>query len=272
MALARPALRVPAPGATPTPAARTGDSVLERAAVQRARLEIAAMPASLVVQLVLWPETIAAWARTERVPSSVVYNALHRVKPYHRVRDRLAERLDVSRPALDALIDRLRPLPASLRPPAPPDLAGGAAHPAVRLQSDGWPLSRDGKSPLERKAVYRVELDTAALPASLIVQLAIWPDTLAAWARRQFTSPALVYALLANSQSAERVQTALAKRLGVPDGELRLLIASERQEPHAHLPLALPAASTPQRPTKPERPRSRPRPSGGQLALHLDPQ
>jgi hypothetical protein len=38
---------------------------------------------------------------------------------------------------------------------------------------------RDGKNALELKAVARVEQDLAALPASILVKLFLFPDTIA---------------------------------------------------------------------------------------------
>ncbi|HXE56942.1 MAG TPA: hypothetical protein VNK43_02990 [Gemmatimonadales bacterium] len=197
------------------------------------------MPASLVVQLVLWPETLADWARAESLTPALVYNALARFKPYHRVRDRLAQRLDVPKRVLDHLIDARRPLPTARRPPVPPDARGRGWHrwegsPGSRLgDASSLPAVRDGSSPLERKALYRLELDIAALPASMVVQLALWPDTLVDWARVEALSAPLVYAVLAGSDRNDAVITRLARRLSVPPSVLRRLIEAERPEPSA---------------------------------------
>jgi hypothetical protein len=99
---------------------RDGSSVLERKAVYRVQLEIAAMPASLVVQVLLWPEKLTDWAREEGVTPALVYNMLGGFKPYHDLRHRLAERLGVSKGALDHLIDGRRPQPTGRRLPDPP--------------------------------------------------------------------------------------------------------------------------------------------------------
>lgn len=99
---------------------RDGSSVLERKAVYRVQLEIAAMPASLVVQVLLWPEKLTDWAREEGVTPALVYNMLGGFKPYHDLRHRLAERLGVAKGALDHLIDGRRPQPTARRLPDPP--------------------------------------------------------------------------------------------------------------------------------------------------------
>lgn len=99
---------------------RNGSNPIERKALYRAQLDIAAMPASLVVQIALWPDKIADWCKEESIHPPVAYNCLAGVKPYHDVRDRLANRLGVSRAWLDQLIDAPRPQPSAKRPPDPP--------------------------------------------------------------------------------------------------------------------------------------------------------
>src|SRR5215208_7712571 len=108
---------------------RSGRNAIERKAVLRVQQEIAAMPASLVVQLAIWPDHMAAWARGEGTSESVVYNMLARRKPYARVRQRLAQRLGVPMGVLAHLIEARRPLPAAKRLPelAGAGGAGGAA-------------------------------------------------------------------------------------------------------------------------------------------------
>jgi hypothetical protein len=86
------------------------------------------------------------------------------------------------------------------------------------------PQRRDGNNPLERKVIYRVALDIATLPASLVVQLILHPSTLAAWCRMQAFPPSVVYALLAGTQRAARVEEALAHALRVEPSALRALI------------------------------------------------
>lgn len=108
---------------------RDGSSVPERKAVYRVQTEIAAMSASMVVQLLLWPDQISDWAKEVNVRPSVVYNMLagpHSAspqwpyKPYHRVRELLAKRLGITKEQLDYLIDAPRPQPRSRTPQDPP--------------------------------------------------------------------------------------------------------------------------------------------------------
>jgi hypothetical protein len=219
---------------------RTGRGPIERQALARTRLEIASMPASDVVQLALWPDNIAGWARTAGVSGSVVYNMLARVKPYRRVRELLAHRLDVPAFVLDHLVDAARPLPLALRPPDP----DRPARPPVPLPATGdaesltltLPGVRDGSNPLERRAVYRVEREIAALPASLVVQLALYPETLAQWARRQELPAPVLYATLAAAQPNLRIRYALSRRLGVSQRDVDALIDARRAEPRANVP------------------------------------
>jgi hypothetical protein len=91
------------------------------------------MPASLVVQVLLWPEKLTNWAREEGVTPALVYNMLGGFKPYHDLRHRLAERLGVSKGALDHLIDGRRPQPTGRRLPDPPDDVPLEASAAARL-------------------------------------------------------------------------------------------------------------------------------------------
>ena len=217
----------PSPPSTLPP--RSGRSPLELAATLRVRDDVAAFPASLVVSLLLWPETIAEWARAQRVTPPLVHNALAGRKPFVRIRQALAERLDVPTAVLNALIETRCPVPRAVRPPVPPVAVETGA--AARDQGWTWrpgvgerPQRRDGSNPLERKVVYRVALDIATLPASLVVQLILHPTTLAAWCRVQAFPPSIVYALLAGTQRAARVEAALARALRVDPNALRALI------------------------------------------------
>jgi hypothetical protein len=99
---------------------RDGLSALERKALYRVHTELPAMPASLVVQILLWPEKITDWARDEGVTPALVYNMLGGFKPYHGLRERLAQRLGVTKPAVDHLIDARRQQPSTRRIPEPP--------------------------------------------------------------------------------------------------------------------------------------------------------
>jgi hypothetical protein len=132
---------------------RTGRSAVERLAVLAVARDVAAMPASLVVQLALWPDDLAHWARAERVSESLVYNTLAARKPYARVRQLLARRLDVPVGVVGQLIDARRPLPAVQREPGHPLVAPDAA---VDWSTPPFPAQRDGGNPVERRAVRAV--------------------------------------------------------------------------------------------------------------------
>ena len=99
---------------------RDGLSALERKALYRVHTELPAMPASLVVQILLWPEKITDWARDEGVTPALVYNMLGGFKPYHGLRERLAQRLGVTKSAVDHLIDARRQQPSTRKIPEPP--------------------------------------------------------------------------------------------------------------------------------------------------------
>lgn len=149
-----PAGREPAPP-IPAPASRvrTGLSALERKATYRVHTEIAAMPASLVVQILLWPERITDWARDENVTPALVYNMLGGFKPYHGLRERLAQRLGVTKSAVDHLIDARAQQPSSRRIPEPPDdFAPAAWRPKPPPMADGPAERVEGKGSAELHA------------------------------------------------------------------------------------------------------------------------
>lgn len=127
---------------------RDGLSALERKALYRVHTELPAMPASLVVQILLWPEKITDWARDENVTPALVYNMLGGFKPYHGLRQRLAERLGVTKGAVDHLIDARRQQPSSRVIPEPPpdyspdDVALRPAASAPRDAASSSPTAR----------------------------------------------------------------------------------------------------------------------------------
>ena len=261
------------------PRQRSGNNPIERKAVLRVQRDVAAMPASLVVQLALWPDDIAHWARAERMSESLVYNALARRKPYRRVRERLAARLEVSTAVLAHLIDAARPLPTARRAPESADGPGAEDTSPIDWTTPPYPMRRDGTNPIERRAVRVVGLDVASMPASAVVGLALWPQTLAAWSREHRLKPSVVSATLAGSPS-DRVRTLLARRLDASPRELDDLIATPRRESRSAIPPApadSPSADAPSeressarlepRPeAPPEEPREPP-PRGGQMHL-----
>jgi hypothetical protein len=134
------------PGGVPLPPPpsrdRDGLSALERKALYRVHTELPAMPASLVVQILLWPEKMTDWARDENVTPALVYNMLGGFKPYHGLRERLAQRLGVTKSAVDHLIDARRQQPSTRRIPEPPaDFVADDVALAPRTQSKEPPVS-----------------------------------------------------------------------------------------------------------------------------------
>ena len=263
---------------TPLPRERDGTSPLERLAVERMRLDVGSMPASDVVQLVLWPDTVAAWARDASVAPAVAYNMLSRFKPYRRVRELLAHRLDVPTFVVDHLIDAPRPLPSALRVP---DAAAAALpiEPPPRVSPTlQLPARRDGSNPIERRAAWHVAQDAAAFPASMIVQLALYPETLAEWARRRSVGPSMVYGMLAGTQPHPGLREALARRLDVATPVLAALLDAPRREPRraptaalADAPPPTPDREGPDEPSDPSAPAPEPGspPDPPQLTLGL---
>lgn len=214
----------PAPDDLPE---RTGTTHIEQLAVRTVARDVAAMPASLVVQLALWPDELARWARNTRTDASVVYNALAGRKPYRAVRERLALRLDVTPGVLGHLIEAQRPLPTVQRDP---DAPKGSADLHVDWTEPPFPAHRTGTNPVERRAAATVAREIAAFPASTVVGLALWPETLAAWSRERKLPASVVWAVLAGAPSAP-VRDMLARRLAVSVRELGALVDARRQEP-----------------------------------------
>ena len=141
-------VREPGPEIAPPPGRdRDGRSILERKAVYRVQLEIAAMPASLVVQILLWPEKLTDWARDEGVTPALVYNMLGGFKPYHGLRLRLAERLGVTKSAIDHLIDGVRSQPTSRQIPDPPADLSVERKPVIERPPVGDARVQDASAP-----------------------------------------------------------------------------------------------------------------------------
>ncbi|HEV2132481.1 MAG TPA: hypothetical protein VGR27_15305 [Longimicrobiaceae bacterium] len=158
-------------GSLPRYRLRDGSNPIERKAVYRAQLEIRSMPASLVVQIALWPDKLADWAKETAIAPSVVYNMLANVKPYHRVRTLLARRLNVPKQELDHLIEAPRPEPLAKLPPEPPELpapANAVVSAAPRYEARREEPLSSGEptpallSPRRRRAVHRQEGGMAA--------------------------------------------------------------------------------------------------------------
>lgn len=95
------------------------------------------------------------------------------------------------------------------------------------------PLGRErtGLSALERKAVYRVRTEIAAMSPSLVVQILLWPEKLTDWARAERVTPALVYNMLAGFKPYHGLRARLAERLGVAKAELDHLVDAARPQP-----------------------------------------
>lgn len=100
---------------------RTGTGRIERKALYAMQQEIGALPASLIVQLLLWPDTLSEFARQEGVSPGLVFNTLAGHKTYRPMREKLARRLGVELREINYLIDAERQLPSHQRRPEPPD-------------------------------------------------------------------------------------------------------------------------------------------------------
>jgi hypothetical protein len=154
-------------GSIPPPPSRDRDglSALERKALYRVHTELPAMPASLVVQILLWPEKMTDWARDESVTPALVYNMLGGFKPYHGLRERLAQRLGVTKAAVDHLIDARRQQPSTRRiPEPPPDFAPDDVSLATGVRRPAESSSEIGRDPNEASVRDRAGVDQMGEP------------------------------------------------------------------------------------------------------------
>jgi lambda repressor-like predicted transcriptional regulator len=101
-----------------------------------------------------------------------------------------------------------------------------------------WPLPpvRFGGSLLERIAGYRVLTESASMPASVIIKLCLWPDSIADFAREAGINPTVAQNALRGFKEYRKVRVALAKRLGVPIEEINHLVDAETRALKGKLP------------------------------------
>ena len=226
---------------------RDGSNPIERMALHRANLDVGAMPASVLVQLLLWPAQLAEIARSWRRTPALIYNALSGAnrRPYHAVRSLLVGAVNevletrgvsgarITRRDMDHLIDTPAaehhgeaPLPAPGLRSEPLELPQ-----SVPFDPDEPPRVRDGSSPLERACLLLLHAQIAALPASEVVRLALWPRSLAGWAADGRRDPNAVYHCLLwhHHQAYRSIRAALARTLDVSEAAVDWLIEAERE-------------------------------------------
>jgi hypothetical protein len=213
-----------------------------RAAIDNIARHIASLSASEVVQLVMYPESLAAWAAAAGVDDSQVANCFRRHRRYNRLRTLLATRLGVPISVLDHLIDAAPAVPASKRPPgyeailSQAGLARWGKPAPIDWSAPPYPLHRDGTNPLERLALAVLPLAAPSMPASRIVGYALWPETLAAFASRaQRFSLDQLLTTLSGLRRSDAIETALARRLRVTHRTLDAFIRAEKRDSLADL-------------------------------------
>lgn len=219
------------------PRERIAADPIVRTAVENIHRHIAALSASEVVQLVLFPESIAAWSAGAGVDESQVANLFRRHRTYVRLRSLLAERLGVPVMLLAHLIDADPAVPPSRRPAALAEIlaqAGipsGDPRPPIDWRSPPYPSYREGTNPLERLALANLTVVVPAMPASRIVGFALWPESLAGFAARskRFSLGALL-TTLSGMRRSDTIEAALARRLGVRQAELDTFIGSTKRD------------------------------------------
>ncbi len=221
---------------------RSLDDPIVRSAVDNVERHIAALSASEVVQLVMYPESLAAWAGGAGVDDSQVANLFRRHRRYNRVRVLLATRLGVPIAVLDHLIDAPAAVPAAKRPPgyeailSDAGLSGWGKRAPIDWGAPPYPRHRDGTSPLERLALAVLPLAAPSMPASRIIGYALWPESLAAFAARaqRFTLDQLL-TTVSGLRRSDSIETALARRLRVTHRTLDAFIRAEKRDPVADL-------------------------------------
>lgn len=244
----QPTLRPPEqPGSWPQEqrAERRLSDPVVRAAIGNVEANLRALSASEVLQLALFPDTLTAWAGRVRVTPAQVFNTLRRTRPYAQVRQALADRLEVPVAIVSHLIDADRGPPAAHRLPGRERILtdAGIAQDRVRRTPIAWdrppyPLYRDGTNPLEQLALERMRTDAPAMPATTLISLALFPETIASWARRQGYHFNRVLSSLSGTRRFGYLDGALARRLGLKAEALDTFIRGARREPSAIIPPA----------------------------------
>jgi hypothetical protein len=241
---------------------RDGRNPLERLALHRANLDLAALPAPVVVQLAVWPNMVASLARESGRSPAMFYNALSRGngRPYHPVRqlfvDYLRQLAEADEPALvetitklavDHLIDARPAQHHGDRPIAAP---GRRDEPLVPPAHAGWdpaapPPVRDGGNPIERMALAALHRNIAAMPASEVAQLVLWPSSLAGWAKAAGLEQGAVYNAFAwrNGWAYAKIRAGFAELCGVSVFAVDALIEAPRPPAPAVTPMR-PSAGT----------------------------
>jgi hypothetical protein len=215
-----------------------------RTAVDNITRNVAALSGSEIVQLVLYPEPLAAWAEGAGVDESQVANLFRRHRIYARVRQLLTDRLGVPLAVLAHLIDAAAASPTIHRSAAHAEvlraagLAVGDERAPIDWRSPPYPRYREGTNPLERLALAGLAAGAASMPSSRVVGYALWPESLAGFAARsgRFTLGQVLTAL-SGLRRADYIETALARRLNLSRGALERFIASSKRDPY--MPAAL---------------------------------
>jgi hypothetical protein len=226
--------------AAPARAERRADDPIVRAAADNVRRHLSALSASEIVQLVLYPEPLVAWAKGAGVDDSQVANLFRRHRRYTRLRTLLATRLGVPILVLDHLIDAVPAVPAAKRPAAyaavlaEAGLASWSQPAPIDWTTPPYPPYRDGTNPLERLAMAVLPAAAASMPPSRVIGYAMWPETLAAFAARaqRFTLDQLL-TTLSGLRRSDSIEVALARRLRITHRTLDAFIRSAKRDPFA---------------------------------------
>ena len=215
------------------------DDPILRAAIENVERHVAALSASEVVQLVMYPESLAAWAGGMGVDDSQVANLFRRHRRYS-LRTLLATR--VGMPISCRSSDRaVVAVPAAKRPPGyeavltQAGLGQWGKRPAI-----DWGRRRTrciGTAPTRSSAwrwwYCRWPRRPCRRPGSSGTRLAEEPRAFAARAQR-FTLDQLL-TTLSGLRRSDSIETSLARRLRVTHRTLDTFIRAEKRDPVADL-------------------------------------
>lgn len=219
----------------------TSDPIV-RAAIENVRVNLAALPASEIIQLVLFPDTITSVTDRVGERNCMVSNLFRGHRRYNRLRQVLAEYLQVPLPILSHLIDATPSRPVAQQLPDQADvlevagLAPELQRPPIDFRDPPYPLYRDGTNPLEVIALRRIEREAPAMPGTRIISYALFPEGLWHWAKREQWNADGVLSALSNNVRNSKIERAVARRLGTDMKVLDRFIQSERKEPVVTLP------------------------------------
>jgi hypothetical protein len=149
--------------------------------------------------------------------------------------------LGVPLAVLGHLVDAAPAVPVAKRPAAHAEILRAAGldpddpRPPIDWRTPPYPSYRDGTNPLEQLAAANLAATAPSMPASRLVGLVVWPESLAGFAARsgRFTLGQLL-TVLSGLRRADYIETAVARRLGVSRAALERFVSASKTDAYAH--------------------------------------